>query len=427
MWKQPYTLREGIAIILGLFVTGEILQLTIGPIDWKLFMWPANIIVLAIFVLLLVTVFMFRSRSYFCRFMTTMQAAVPAIAAAALLTIVMGLTRQVAEGHVAQDIFGITSMLTFWPFVLVYVWMTAIVMEVALLQIKHLSRRTFPVALSHIGLFIVLSCGTLGSADMQRVKMYCEQGKPEWRGLDEKNNVHELPLAIELIKFTIDEYPPKLMVIDASGQPVPRKKPDNLLVDSLFQSGDIQGWHVTLLKRIDNAVPAVLAKMAGNMPSEMLGQIRMDSVGVKLNKDGFVATKSPGSACALYVEAKKGEKNIRGWVSSGSYQFAYQGLKLPDGIELVMPPREPSRFASDVLVYTPDGDSSPATIEVNHPFTINGWKVYQLSYNEQMGKWSNLSVFELVRDPWLPIVYIGIFLLALGALGMAFRGAKYTV
>jgi hypothetical protein len=32
-----------------------------------------------------------------------------------------------------------------------------------------------------------------------------------------------------------------------------------------------------------------------------------------------------------------------------------------------------------------------------------------------MGRWSNLSVLELVRDPWLPVVYFGIFLMMGGA------------
>ena len=56
--------------------------------------------------------------------------------------------------------------------------------------------------------------------------------------------------------------------------------------------------------------------------------------------------------------------------------------------------------------------------------TVNGWKIYQLSYNEQMGKWSNISVFELVRDPWLHAVYVGIYLLIIGAVGMFLTAGK---
>ena len=57
-----------------------------------------------------------------------------------------------------------------------------------------------------------------------------------------------------------------------------------------------------------------------------------------------------------------------------------------------------------------------ATVEVNKPVTVDGWKIYQLSYDEAMGRWSETSTFELVKDPWLPAVYVGIYLLLAGAI-----------
>ena len=110
-------------------------------------------------------------------------------------------------------------------------------------------------------------------------------------------------------------------------------------------------------------------------------------------------------------------------MTCGSYQFPYQGLRLDSHHTVVMPNREPARFASDVTIFTKEGQSADATIEVNKPFTMAGWKVYQLSYNEQMGKWSNLSVFELVRDPWLPAVYFGIYMILVGAVLMFIQAA----
>jgi cytochrome c biogenesis protein ResB len=80
-----------------------------------------------------------------------------------------------------------------------------------------------------------------------------------------------------------------------------------------------------------------------------------------------------------------------------------------------MPPLEPKRYVSEVTIFTEDGKSIPATIEVNKPIKVNGWKIYQLSYDETMGKWSRKSTFELVRDPWLPVVYTGITMMLLGA------------
>lgn len=371
--------------------------------------------------------------------MSTMQAAIPAIAAAAILTLIMGVTKQVAEGKRPMDPVGLTKMLSFWPFILVYVWMTAIVGEVTINQIVRFSWRRFPTLVSHVGLFLILTCGTLGSADMLRVKMYCETGQPEWRGLDAFNNVHQLPVAIQLEKFTIDEYPPKLMLIDKTGRPLPQDKPENLLVDNGMKSGQLLDCKIDILKRIDNAVPVMLSKMIGKMPEGMMGNIRMDSLGQARNKDGYIASDASGSACALLVRVTrgvnangssdsnliKGQKQVvTGWISSGSYLFPYQALRLKDGRMLAMPNREPRRFASLVNIYTQSGQNIQTEIEVNKPFTIEGWKIYQLSYNEQMGKWSNLSVFELVTDPWLPVVYIGIFMLLIGAVGMFLTASR---
>ena len=46
MWNKPYTLKEGTAIVAGLLVTGGLLQVTLGPLEWGLFAWPANFITL---------------------------------------------------------------------------------------------------------------------------------------------------------------------------------------------------------------------------------------------------------------------------------------------------------------------------------------------------------------------------------------------
>lgn len=426
MWNKPYSYREGFVIDAGLILVGFMLQLSMGALNWDIFMWPANIITLVIFVVLTVIIHSRRSKSYFLRFMTTPQAAVPAIVVVVFLTLIMGLTKQAPPQSMTNDTIGLSRMLSFWPFILTYVWMTIIAGQEAVWQITHISRHQWSSLLSHVGLFIVLTCGTLGSADTQRLKMYCEQDKPEWRALDVYNNIHHLPIAIQLEKFSIDEYPPKLMVIDKSGVPIPAKKPETLLIDPVFRDGNIQGWHVTVKKRIDNAMPAALVKMGSSIPTEMMRRLRLDSLGQTLNKDGYLPTTNPGSECALLVSATKGKERHEGWVTCGSYQFAYQGLQLDKGRSLVMGQREPKRYASLVDVYTEDGKNLQTTIEVNHPLTINGWKIYQLSYNEEMGKWSTLSVFEFVRDPWLPIVYIGILLLALGAIGLLFDTRRKT-
>ena len=80
----------------------------------------------------------------------------------------------------------------------------------------------------------------------------------------------------------------------------------------------------------------------------------------------------------------------------------------------------PKRYASDITIFTADGDSLRDTILVNKPASIMGWKIYQLSYSEAMGGVS-ISILELVRDPWLPYAYAGIFMMLFGAVMLFFK------
>ena len=88
MWNKPWKYREGIAISIGLLVTGALLQISVGPVEWLIFMWPANIIALIALVVILGLFYTFRSKLYLFRFMTQVEAAVPALATASILTII---------------------------------------------------------------------------------------------------------------------------------------------------------------------------------------------------------------------------------------------------------------------------------------------------------------------------------------------------
>ena len=105
-----------------------------------------------------------------------------------------------------------------------------------------------------------------------------------------------------------------------------------------------------------------------------------------------------------------------GWVTCGSYMFPFQELKLNNQLSLVMARREPERYASQIEVFTKSQEHIVATVEVNKPVKVDGWMIYQLSYDESMGRWSESSTFELVKDPWLPAVYVGVYLLLAGAI-----------
>ncbi len=304
MWTKPWTFKEGFLIGGGLIFAGLALELSVGPVVWDAFAWPVNGIVLAVFLTLIALIFLlgnYKSSNckfnYAFRFITTYQAAIPAMMYAVVLTIIMGLTRQQVGGT------WLNNMLTFWPFVLIYVYIAVILGVTTLKRLRKLrqshSIRDIAFLLNHLGLFLALTTATLGSADMQRVKMICCVGQPEWRAMTQEGGIKEMPITIELKRFIMESYEERLRV---------------------------------------------------------------------------------------------GEQ------SSGI--------------------GKPKRFASEIQILTKTGKNIETTIDVNKPYEVDGWKIYQYGYDTQMGPQSQISILELVRDPWLPWVYAGFYMMLAGAVVM---------
>ena len=398
MFNRLWKMKEGFVTGAGLILVGLALQYSVGPLDWSAFAFPINAICLVLYLAFLALIYALRHRVRLFSFFFTTEAAVPTLVYAALLTVAMGLTRQVAPHERAIDPIGLTRMLSFWPFVLIYGRLTGIVGLIAIRQILHFRLRELPSLLSHLGVFIAIVAATLGSADMERVKLTASMDMPEWRATHEQGFL-ELPLAIQLEKFTIDEYPPKLLIINSkTGKSIPAKNPEIVLVDKHFREGKLLKWRIRVRQNLPLAAPVVTS----------------DTV-------KYVGWGSSGAVTALLVEAQPMEgdramgKPLVGWVTCGSYLFPFQELKLTKDLSLVMARREPERYASRIHVYTRSQKNIVATVEVNKPVSVDGWRIYQLSYDESMGRWSETSTFELVKDPWLPAVYVGIFLLLAGA------------
>ena len=201
MWTKPYGMKEGFLIGGGLIIAGLVLELSVGPVEWEAFRWPVNGIVLAGFLALIAVIFLLRKRVYGFQFIGTYKAAIPALVYAVVLTIIMGLTRQEVNGT------WLNNMLSFWPFVLIYVYIAVILGQIVLRRTLHFQwKRDIPFLLNHLGLFLAMTTATLGNADMQRLKMITVKGEPEWRALTQEQKIVEMPIAIELKEFIMETY-----------------------------------------------------------------------------------------------------------------------------------------------------------------------------------------------------------------------------
>lgn len=202
MFNKPWTMREGTAITAALVAAGIALQAATGPVAWEALAWPVNIIVLAAGVAAVVVARLLAPRCYALRFVATLPAAVPAIIAAVVLTTAMGLTPQTHDGS------WLSSMLTFWPFVVVYAYVTFIL---ALATAKRICLRPgladAAFVLNHAGLCLAIVAATLGAPDIQRLKMMAFAGTRENRAMDEQRRMVTLPISVELRRFILETHP----------------------------------------------------------------------------------------------------------------------------------------------------------------------------------------------------------------------------
>ena len=153
------------------------------------------------FLATIASIFLLRKRVYGFQFIGTYKAAIPALVYAVVLTIIMGLTRQEVNGT------WLNNMLSFWPFVLIYVYIAVILGQIILRRMLHFQwKRDIPFLLNHLGLFLAMTTATLGNADMQRLKMITVKGEPEWRALTLQQQIVEMPIAIELKEFIMETY-----------------------------------------------------------------------------------------------------------------------------------------------------------------------------------------------------------------------------
>jgi len=202
MWVKPWNMKEGFLIGGGLLFVGLMLQVAIGPIRWELLAWPINLVVLILMLAAIGVMFALRRNVYAFEWMMHAGAAVPCLAYAAALTMLMGLLPQVRTGGLPW----LSQMLRFWPFVLIWTWMMVISALAALNHIFRWKFKEIPFILNHLGVVIAIVAATLGNADTQTLQLTAFTGEPEWRALADNDELVEPGLAIELHKFTLEEY-----------------------------------------------------------------------------------------------------------------------------------------------------------------------------------------------------------------------------
>lgn len=417
-WQFPWLYKESIAVVAGIILVGVLLQWTVGPFDFYLLHAPLNLIVGACLVACIAGLSFVRNKA-FINWLSGVPLSVSLIGGLFFLAILMGLTPQFARVHTDLSIhwahasftdildffltkFGLKQMTSSWSFVLIYSFSLLVLGLVIAKRLHVFRRKDYAFYLNHFGLWLFLFAAGFGSADRLRYVMYVEEGEVEWRVYDSHENVLELDIAIQLHDFVMEEYPPKLAVVNKyTGDAQPEKTPVYYQIDEKNRIGEMPGWKLEVEEYIHEAVRKTdttfqAIPMAGSMP-----------------------------AAKVKMTGKETGKIVSGWLTCGSVDQYVMPLELDSTYSLVMTKPEAKRFASDITVMVKDHPEPIRTIlEVNSPLKVDNWMIYQYDYDHVLGKASRTSGFELVYDPWLYAVYAGIFLIALGSVCMLWLGNK---
>lgn len=399
-WQSPWGYKESIAVVIGFMVVGGLLQYTLGDFDYDLLRFPVNVITV-VAMLGVVVALSFTHKTSFFKWFSGVPLSVSLIGALLILGVIMGLTPQISSNTHSQLPLGLDAVTRSWTFILVYFLTLLSLSCVVARRLLNFQWKDYAFYLNHLGLLLLLMAAGMGASDMRRYVMYVEEGTTEWRVFNDDKVSLELPLAIKLNDFYMEEYTPKLAIIDKkTGDAIPKNNPMLLQIDTLQQLHKIQGWVIKMEKYLHEAIR------------------NSDSTYRKM--------PMPGSCPAVYVTVTRigDDFSKKGWVCCGNFAQLYMTIELTDQLSLVMTRPEAKLFRSDIVVYTKDEEAVPYQLEVNKPLKIGNWMIYQYGYDVDRGSASAWSSFELVYDPWLQWVYIGLWLFIAGSVLLLWEGKK---
>lgn len=395
LFNPPYRYREGFLIALILMITGFIIEAITPQQGISIPSFPFNMYAGMAFITTIVFLHIFYRDFALVRWLSTIPAATSAICLITVMTIFLGVFHQdgpQAEGFPAA--IGLTHVKNSWAFLLAQLYVLTSLGLVVMRRSVPLKRKNFGFILNHAGLWIVIAAASLGTGDLRRLRMDLYQGQTIWYGYDNNSRVYELPFALELNNFDIEEYPPQLAIVDSHTGSLsdPAQRPLPYIEQG--KTTRLMDWTIT----VEEFLPMAMA-------SGSEGENEYDF---------SEETGAPPYARITAINESTGE-TAQGWISCGSFMVNSEYLWLDGKNLLVMTLPEPKKYQSYVTAFTMREEPRELVIEVNDPPKVAGWRIYQLSYNQNMGKWSDLSVVEAVRDPWLPVVYLGFFMLFAGA------------
>ncbi len=388
-WKYPESFLIAFALFLASLGIENFTGSKVPPITW-----PLNIIFLVLLALVSLLLFRLSIRKPAFKWFYSVHASIAAVIFFVVPSLFMALIPQ-NKTTSPSFLYDVSSS---WTYAIGVLFFLIVLGTVTVKRLSSLSRVNVGFIINHLGLWLCVATAHLGAGDIQKLNMFLEEGKTVWYGFNQKDQVHELDFAIKLRDFSIEEYPAKIAIVDNSTGSIIKSNHKSFMFDP--SEGMNFNYGVNQFK---------------------IHKLLTSSAPVQNRFEPILAM---GATQSLQIIKSSRELIDTFWISSPSILYRQEIFPVDSNTAMVMLKPEPRRFLSEISVYEKTGANYDTIIEVNKPIEISNWKIYQTSYDESMGKWSTKSTFELIKDPWLPFVYIGFFMLIIGSLFMIWNGKK---
>jgi hypothetical protein len=387
-WQFPWGYRKSLAIAIGLCLLGTLLEVLVDTPP-PLIGFPFNLLIVIAFLTLAITAYRLKKHHPLVQWLTNLPAALSAISYFGVMTLIIGLVPQSSNLH-AHSLLGFTHLWRSWQFFFAWLYLLTILTFVILKRAVPLSYRNIRFLVSHLGFWLIILAMALGAGDKHKLNLVLHQGKPESSGIDLNGMRQDLPFTLKLSEFWIEEYAPELLLMDiTTGAPFKDRSKGEVFITAGLKL-KLGGYVIFIRDFYPQAIPT---------------------------ESGFMPSTDYGNVPAAYIEAldSTGYK-ISGWITCGNFRFPAVLLKLDQRFVLIMNRPAPKQFASRITILTRDRPVIEAILTVNHPIKIKHWRLYQGGYDTTKGKWSQYSLIQAVKDPWLPVVYIGLVMVLAGVI-----------
>ncbi len=367
-WSGPWGYPQAVAVNSGFVAVGWILHAVTGTVGVPPLVWPWNIAVLACYSLGLLGIALVYGSTSLLKWLSGIPMSITTIVFFATLCLLAVLVPQ-------SGTHWLTNVLQSWPFLFItFALLTALGLVTFRRTIPY-RRGSVGFLLNHGGLWLTIVTMLFGAGDMTRLKLSVLEGESSAKTADGAS----LPFEIHLKDFVIEEYRPRLLFLQGERS--------DLIEAEVGKRRQVRDHRIEVVKFLPSAIP----------------------VG-----EEFQEADMPGSVAAALVRVTGPQSELQGWISHENSFQEPRAMRIDDTTFIALSNPAPKRYLSHVTIVKPGQAPLETTIQVNRPLKVDGWKIYQSSFDSRMGRWSRLSVFDVIRDPWLPAVYTGLFAMLAG-------------